>query len=54
MRCPRCGSPDVEKLGKEDIDTDNEGSLVTWRVECRRCGHVFGYDELIPREETSQ
>ncbi len=54
-KCPRCGSHETEKQDKEVIDHDREGELVTWRVLCLRCGHVFGYDELIPRplKETS-
>lgn len=52
MRCPRCGSRENEKQDKQTISHDKEGELVNRRVQCRRCGHVFGYDELIPREET--
>lgn len=52
MRCPRCGSHEVEKQYKQTISHDKEGEVVNWRVLCLRCGHVFGFDELIPAEET--
>ncbi len=51
-KCPRCGSRETENSGVFDlIDSDLEGDLVTWRARCLRCGHTFGYDELIPRTQ---
>lgn len=55
-RCPRCGSLDAKEKTMKTIHEGATANLVNWRVICQRCGHIFGYDELIPRppKETSQ
>lgn len=51
-KCPRCGSRETEKLGVRDvIDSGSEGELVSQRAQCLRCGHVFSFDEFVPRPE---
>ena len=49
-KCSRCGSRDIEK-GK--IINFMETS-VTREGVCLRCGHVFSFDELVPREKAGE
>lgn len=52
MNCPRCGSHETETLGVEEIfDSGVEGETVSMKATCHKCGHVFCFDEFVPRPE---
>jgi predicted Zn-ribbon and HTH transcriptional regulator len=59
MRCPQCGSLEIETLGIIDlIDSDAEGDLVKEEAQCLKCGFRFDYDEFYrgsrPEKEIEQ